>query len=70
MEEDEEIVKILLMGDPEVGKSAMVDRFVKDEAQRRGARPTSSVYDPDVIVKTVTLDGKRIKVCARKHTTG
>lgn len=67
MEDDEEIVKILLMGDTEVGKSEMVDRFVRSESQRRGARPTSSVYDPDVIAKTVTLDGKKIKVSALHH---
>lgn len=64
MEEEEEIVKILLMGDAEVGKSAMVDRFVKGDSHRRGNRPTSSVYDPDVIVKSVTVDGKKIKVRA------
>ena len=65
--DDEEIVKILLMGDAEVGKSAMVDRFVKGDGQRRGNRPSSSVYDPDVIIKTVTLDDKKIKVRVALH---
>lgn len=64
MDDDEEIVKILLMGDAEVGKTAMVDCFVKGESRRIGSRPSSSVYDPDVIIKTVTLDGRKIKVRA------
>lgn len=62
MEDDEEIVKILLMGDTEVGKTALVEKFVCQDTKKSRNRPTSSAYDPDVIIKSVTVDGRKIKV--------
>ena len=59
MEDYKYLFKIILVGDAGVGKTALVRRFTKGFFPFQEA-PTIGV---DVSVKTVTVNGERVKVC-------
>ena len=62
----EDIVKIVVLGDTQVGKTSFITRFVHGSAGgvTGNGKPTrSSQYDPDVVVKEVEIEeGKVVKV--------
>ena len=58
----ENIVKIIVIGDPGVGKSSIISRFIRGEDGRGRKDTRISQYDPDVSVKEIELDGQVIKV--------
>lgn len=64
-------VKIILLGDPGVGKTSLINRFVYNEDSlgggahggSKGSVGRNSHYDPDVKTKEVTLsNGVTVKV--------
>lgn len=57
------LFKIILVGDAGVGKTAMVRRFTKGFFPFQEA-PTIGV---DMSVKTVTIDGEKVKVSSRLY---
>ena len=62
----EDIVKIVVLGDTQVGKTSFITRFVHGSTGgvTGNDNPTrSSQYDPDVVVKEVEIEeGKVVKV--------
>lgn len=55
-------VKILLLGDSGTGKTSLVQRYMYGPGAEEEQAVRSSVYDPDVAVKKVVMDGKTVKV--------
>ena len=55
-------VKILLLGDSGTGKTSLVMRYVHGPDAEEAQAARCSVYDPDVVVKELDIDGKRVKV--------
>ena len=53
------LFKIVLIGDAGVGKSALVHRFRYNTFVGQQA----STIGVDFIIRSVTIDGKKIKVC-------
>ena len=51
------LFKVLLIGDSGVGKTALLNRFVRDEFPDRHA-PTIGV---EFAIKIIDVDGKRVK---------
>ena len=63
-------VKILLLGDSGTGKTSLVLRYVHGPDAEEAQAARCSVYDPDVLVKELVLDGKPVKVSQLAHATG
>ena len=59
------LFKIVMIGDAGVGKSAIVHRFKYNTFVERHA----STIGVDFLLKTITIDGKRIKVLSQPFTT-
>ena len=59
------LFKIVMIGDAGVGKSAIVHRFKYNTFVERHA----STIGVDFLLKTVTIDGKRIKVLSEPCTS-
>ena len=63
-------VKVLLLGDSGTGKTSLVLRYVYGPDAEEAQAARCSVYDPDVLVKELVLDGKSVKVSTLTHATG
>ena len=55
-------VKILLLGDSGTGKTSLVLRYMYGPDAEEAQAARCSVYDPDVLVKELVVDGKTVKV--------
>lgn len=55
-------MKIIVLGDPGVGKSSIISRFIRDDSKPERKNTRVSQYDPDVSIKEVEVDGMTIKV--------